>query len=326
MGSVPSQKMSVSSQRGVFSKIQEIESIRVHEAFEAARNGRNHGSSVPTTPIPRSYTFDSALAPQNSDRNRYTNVFPWDATRVHLPVINNQGSDYINASHIRLSTHKYIAAQGPLKNTTHHFWWMCFNESEAQGNDTIVIAMVTPLQESGVTKCFQYWPEAAGEMFDLGPALHKDQYISDSDVSFTVEYVSQEFDQEGDFLKTELKLKFGTKEKTVIHFYYYKWADCRVPPSIEPLIVLSSQIKEIQNLNPKYPPIPIVHCSAGVGRTGTFIILDFLNDQIDKEKFDYSNETIHNLVSTLREQRMMMVQTIHQFNYLYKATDYLTGK
>jgi protein-tyrosine phosphatase len=308
MGSVAAAlSMSLAGQREVFARIQDREAKLIEGAM--------HGDMA-------EHTLNEALSPPNCRRNRYANVFPWDHTRVVLPT-SAQASDYINASYIELSpNNRYIAAQGPLKDTAHHFWWMCYTESERQGNDTILIGMVTPIQEGGVVKCFQYWPQQGDPVVDFSASLRKDRLIGEKD-SFEVRHVSENFHPEGQFLVTQLQVSFNERTKTIYHYYYDQWADCKVPPSIEPLIFLSKEVAAIQSKH-ALPPTPIIHCSAGVGRTGTFIALDYML-HLAQEGGTVSHETLNETISALRLQRMMMVQTFHQFNYLHRAVEILAN-
>ncbi|KAK7684693.1 hypothetical protein QCA50_012276 [Cerrena zonata] len=193
---------------------------RIEEAF-----------STPKTSV---WSVNEALKKSNLYKNRYSNVFPYDKTRVRLPV--EKGSeDYINASYVTLDQNEYIAAQGPLTDTIHHFWAMAYNESEKQNNDTVVIAMVTPLTESGIVKCTQYWPDKTQISFDLSENILEDR-ISIPGGSLKVEYVQESYNAVGDYLLTELLLKSDTKVK--------KWADAKVPPSLSPLCQAKWKIKK----------------------------------------------------------------------------------
>ncbi|KAI5957185.1 PTP1 [Candida jiufengensis] len=295
--------------RNKFDELNEVESNRIIE-----------GLNSPTTSI---WSLTAAISKQNKNRNRYTNVTPWNETRVKLPIKQDSYSDYINASYINLSTSKnsmknsYIACQGPLDNTRNQFWSMCFNESEKQQNDIGIIVMVTPLIEQGLVKCDKYWPEL-GEKWSFGSKNLEDGLIYDD---LTVENINESYDENNDYLLTELILKSGLKQKKIYHFYYYKWADARTPPSSIPLQNLSNHINEIKQLDEQNPPVPIVHCSAGVGRSGTFMVYDhlFKNKAKYKEilKSNPTKDLIYKTVFQLRTQRMMMVQTVYQYNFLY---------
>lgn len=277
------------------------------------------------------WTIDVALEKSNLAKNRYSNVFPWDQNRVRLPVSKEVAPgdehkfNYVNASYITINDQvKYIASQGPLSSTTHHFWAMAWNESESQDNDTIIIAMITPLNESGMVKCFQYWPDKTSEdePVDFSRQLAQDQ-ISIDGGKLAIRYLNETYVDDGDYLLTEMELISSNKTKKVYHYYYYKWADCRTPESIRPLLALSNSIntviKEVTSRG-LGAPVPIVHCSAGVGRTGTFIAIDQLFGANSILKSSHkSADPIFDFVLNLRNNRMMMVQTIHQYNFLYDS-------
>lgn len=260
------------------------------------------------------WSIQTAVMPQNRLRNRYLNVFPWDRTRVPLHTTGVDSSDYINASWVTLSPKaQYIAAQGPLETTVHHFWAMCFGQAVQNNTDTVVVAMVTPLVEMGREKCFKYWPDENRGTWDFSELMARDRIGPNS---LTLAWKSQELHSDG-FTVTTLKLQSGDVSKTVLHYYYEQWQDTKVPDSVEPLVALSEEISAVKNLHPTL--VPVVHCSAGVGRTGTFIAIDYFRNFADP--FDGSHvDPVAEVVTQLRDQRMMMVQTVHQYVFLY---DYL---
>lgn len=295
-------KLPMQDQRMNFNTHNVVESERLNEALNS--------------PNQSDWSISDAVNRQNVQRNRYSNVFPWNKTRVRLPV--EQGhSDYINASYISMDNRvEYIATQGPLEETIHHFWSMCYNESERQKNDTVIIAMVTPLVEGGMKKCSQYWPTKSNPLMNISSLLQDDGIEIPG---LALQYVSESYNEKGDFLRTELELKSKTQLKKVYHLYYYKWADAKVPPSIGPLLSLSEEIRLLKK-SCANEPVPIIHCSAGVGRTGTFIALDQLVREYSNEVLDPGNSQsnpIEGIVTQLRKERMMMVQTVYQYCFLY---------
>ena len=288
-----------SARKSLFSQLQVQELGRIEEAM--------------AVPDMSSWSISDASAPRNASRNRYINVFPWNFNRVHLKVLPNY-SDYINASHIEIdSSSRYIASQGPMPATIHHFWAMCFQQSELQHNDTIIVAMVTPLVENGMTKCCKYWPDEHEPIMYLTNDLHRDGFTE----KLTIEYNSLSWDEEGGFLVSKFTLLTPQKSKTVHHYYYSKWVDSRSPPSARPLVTLSRRIRLLQSTVPNRP-IPIIHCSAGVGRTGTYITVDHLLHHVQSViNPENDRDPILDTVTKLRQQRMMMVQTLHQYEFLY---------
>ncbi|RLV92369.1 Tyrosine-protein phosphatase 1 [Spathaspora sp. JA1] len=309
-------KLTHMNQREKFNELNELEADRIQDALD------HPDSSI--------WSLTQAMKRTNKTRNRYSNVFPWNESRIVLPVKDgNEFSDYINASRIKLSLKEdeqpideYIACQGPLENTFNHFWSMCFNESEIQNNDTSIIVMVTPLTENGMVKCARYWPEL-NETWDFSSDNIQDGI---NIPNLTITNKKETFDSNEDYIITELELVSDDKIKTVYHYYYFKWIDAKVPPSIEPLYKISEDIANIKSTMENNLPVPIVHCSAGVGRSGTFIAFDhlFSRGRIDQfiqlvKKNTFQNDLIYRTVYQLRSQRMMMVQTIHQYNFLYEV-------
>lgn len=287
-----------------------------------------HGYSHPKT---SQWASELGRSRDARGRNRYSNVFPYDRTRVPLPVQDaTTYSDYINASYINIRLPqsentgiRYIATQGPLPHTIHHFWAMCFNESEKQGNDVVIIAMLTPTVESDMVKCSQYWPRDDDPEFDFTELLLED---GSTLKLLSLKHMSSEYNERGQFHCNKLQLRQGSKTKTVYHLYYKGWADTRVPPSLAPLLEMSRVISQLQaTTTTGSHPIPIVHCSAGVGRTGTFMVLDTLlhmdnfHDIGLVREGEHHYDPIFDLVDQLRNNRMMMVQTVHQYRFLYQA-------
>ncbi|OBA19896.1 hypothetical protein METBIDRAFT_45339 [Metschnikowia bicuspidata var. bicuspidata NRRL YB-4993] len=255
------------------------------------------------------WNVNAAFDPVNRNRNRYSNVLPWDKTRVSLsPTLG--GSDYINASYVQLAGSKYIAAQGPLRNTVHHFWAMCFAQAQESGSLSIFIAMVTPLVELNREKCFQYWPTREEGAWDMGKMLDSDRLApNDLRLSWVSEKVTDLF------VLTRFRLQSGDVSKTVYHYYYLGWRDTLTPNSMQPLLLLSAEISALKQTDPNL--VPVVHCSAGVGRTGTFIAIDhFIRADLAK---DPETDIVFETVKTLRDHRMMMVQTVQQYLFLYQA-------
>ena len=297
-------RLLAAEQRANFQKINAAEEARIDEGLRHWKDSK--------------WSMADSLSFENEGRNRYSNVLPWNRSRVKLPLVSSKmGSDYINASYINNGTGcRFIATQGPLENTQHHFWSMCYNESEKQGCDVVIIAMMTPTSEGGITKCSRYWPTPQSPSLDLGEINRLDGIAI---LDLPVHHKKLTPIEGGDIILTEFDLCSSFKRKKVYHFFYQKWADSRVPPSILSLFSLS---RDIRNLQKHYSckPIPIVHCSAGVGRTGTFIVLDELihNKEVLKN-VDLSSDydPICDLVSNLRESRMMMVQTPYQYCFLY---------
>uniref|UniRef100_T1PDP8 protein-tyrosine-phosphatase n=1 Tax=Musca domestica TaxID=7370 RepID=T1PDP8_MUSDO len=222
------------------------------------------------------------------NKNRYADIFPYDKNRVILDI-DADGSDYINASFIDgyRRRKEYIATQGPKPESTTDFWRMVLQ------HNVRVIVMVTQFREGDVIKCHEYYP-------------YKSKGIN------VTEKKKDIFDL---YDRTELSVvheMFGLKQK-VVHFYFKKWPDYGVPTDPMHLITFVRKVKAEKI--PSYSPI-VVHCSAGVGRTGTFIGLDIIMQRLKNE----SKVNIYETVKKLRFQRMKMVQSLAQYTFLYTCT------
>ncbi|XP_060604251.1 receptor-type tyrosine-protein phosphatase S-like isoform X3 [Ruditapes philippinarum] len=230
-------------------------------------------------------------------KNRYTNILPFDHSRVKLrPSDDIEGSDYINANYIPgyTSRREYIATQGPMQATFDDFWRMVWE----QNVDTIV--MLTKLMEKGRHKCDKYWPDLGEPVFygDLVVSLQSESNLSD----YTI-------------MIFEIKMK--EERKMVRHFSYLKWPDMGCPETPELLLEFVKAVKQYGNQVKNKPSTgpTIVHCSAGVGRTGTFIAVDYLLQHIR----DHDEVDIFNLVLDMRNHRLNMVQTEDQYIYIHEC-------
>lgn len=258
------------------------------------------------------WTVHQALQPYNRNKNRYTNVLPWDKTRVKLNAMQG-GSDYINALKLRLGDKAYIATQGPLPSTIHHFWAMCFDQAEQSNLDVVLIVMVTPLEERGMVKCSRYWPVPEDPSFRLGSALEAEN-LAYGDLE--IEYLDSK--KSSYYTLNTFELRSNGKSKRVLHYFYGKWEDAMPPSRMGPLSALADELVENRR---KYPGlVPIVHCSAGVGRTGTLIAYDHLRDESSLESY---SDPVYETILKMREDRMMMVQTWQQVRFLYDVVEVL---
>ncbi|KAI4111380.1 MAG: hypothetical protein LQ339_000579 [Xanthoria mediterranea] len=255
---------------------------------------------------------------QTKLRNRYVNVQPWDKSRIRLQVPPGE-SDYINASPITLEDPRtgvvssYIAAQGPKQTGLSHFWHMIWQQT----SDVAVIVMLTQTAESGREKCFQYFPlDEQAVAISLDPVDPAESAPAGSVRSSEVY-----FDHASRSTIRKLLLTFGEESKVVWHMLFSGWPDFEVPQkedraALFELLRLSAQ-KNHEPSNPR-----IIHCSAGVGRSGSFIALEYLLAQIDSGAIaDITDEEdpIYDVVNRLREQRMMMVQGDAQYAFLYEV-------
>ncbi|KAM9015085.1 receptor-type tyrosine-protein phosphatase eta isoform 2-T2 [Ara ararauna] len=233
----------------------------------------------------------AAELPENRGKNRYNNVLPYDISRVKLSDRSSASDDYINANYMPGYNSKkaFIAAQGPLPNTIEDFWCMIWEKN------IYSIVMLTKCVEQARTKCEQYWP-------DKQPKSYGDIIVTMVSEVVLPEWTIRDFTVE----------KSGTAEgHTVRQFHFTSWPDHGVPETTELLINFRHLVHEYSSQNPIESPT-LVHCSAGVGRTGTFIAIDRLIQQIEME----NTVDVYGVVYDLRMHRPLMVQTEDQYVFL----------
>ncbi|XP_062620198.1 receptor-type tyrosine-protein phosphatase epsilon-like isoform X4 [Saccostrea cucullata] len=244
-----------------------------------------------TLPYGELYKCDDGKREENMVKNRYKTTFPYDHSRVKLRT--NSGSDYINANYIEGAEweREYIAAQGPKQNTLGDFWTMIWQENVTS------IVMVTNLKEGTKVKCNQYWPEA-NKTTDFGAVSVK--LIEEKQYAF---YIVRRMSA----MNNESK-----ESRTVTQFHYTAWPDHGTPEPLCLVVFLDHVTRTGSNQNNS--PI-IVHCSAGIGRTGTYIALDALKRIGQKRK----KINVAEYVKKMRENRMNMVQTYEQYMTIFLA-------
>ncbi|NXA98475.1 PTPRJ phosphatase, partial [Melanocharis versteri] len=233
----------------------------------------------------------AAELPENRGKNRYNNVLPYDISRVKLSNQSSGTGDYINANYMPGYNSKkaFIAAQGPLPNTIEDFWQMIWEKS------IYSIVMLTKCVEQARTKCEQYWP-------DKQPKSYGDIIVTMVSEVVLPEWTIRDFTVE----------KSNTPEShTVRQFHFTSWPDHGVPETTDLLINFRHLVHEYNSQNPMDSPT-LVHCSAGVGRTGTFIAIDRLIQQMEME----NAVDVYGVVYDLRMHRPLMVQTEDQYVFL----------
>uniref|UniRef100_A0A3Q3G0M1 Protein tyrosine phosphatase receptor type Q n=1 Tax=Labrus bergylta TaxID=56723 RepID=A0A3Q3G0M1_9LABR len=237
-------------------------------------------------------TTDADL-PWNKSKNRFPNIKPYNNNRVKLlSEPGTAGSDYINASFVSgyLCPNEFIVTQGPLPGTVADFWRMIWETG------THTIAMLTQCYEKGRIRCHKYWPEDNKPM-----SVFSDILISK---------VSEEVFP--DWTVRTLKVEKHGHYILVRHFNYTSWPEHGVPESCSTLIKFVKAVRAHRHDNSTI----VVHCSAGVGRTGVFVALDHLIQHVR----DHDFVDIYGLVAELRSERMCMVQNLAQYIFLHQST------
>ncbi|XP_058698162.1 receptor-type tyrosine-protein phosphatase F isoform X3 [Poecile atricapillus] len=239
------------------------------------------------------FTWENSNLEVNKPKNRYANVIAYDHSRVILTSIDGvPGSDYINANYIDgyRKQNAYIATQGPLPETLSDFWRMVWEQK------TATIVMMTRLEEKSRVKCDQYWPSRGMETYGMIQVALVD----------TVELATYT-------VRTFALYKNGSNEKTELRqFQFMAWPDHGVPEYPTPILTF---LRRVKACNPTDAGPMVVHCSAGVGRTGCFIVIDAMLERMKHEK----TVDIYGHVTCMRSQRNYMVQTEDQYIFIHEA-------
>ncbi|CAF4516486.1 unnamed protein product [Rotaria sp. Silwood1] len=233
---------------------------------------------------------------ENLDKSRYRDVLPGESTRVKLQD-NTDQNDFINANYVSGYNNQekaYIFTQGPLQATVKDFWRMIWQENIS------IIVMTTNIRESGTMKCYPYWPLRTKEYLNSG--LYQIQ--------------NEKSDQYDSFIITTLllKKKNHSEIRTIYHAHYLKWPDHGIPSGTKDALLFLEKVEYYKDLIKTKSPV-LLHCSAGIGRTGTFCAIDIGIKR-------YLNEKIIDIPSTvvkMRQERAGSVQTEDQYLFVYLA-------
>ncbi|XP_005993866.1 receptor-type tyrosine-protein phosphatase S isoform X1 [Latimeria chalumnae] len=239
------------------------------------------------------FTWEHSNLEVNKPKNRYANVIAYDHSRVILsPIEGIAGSDYINANYIDgyRKQNAYIATQGALPETFGDFWRMVWEQRAA------TVVMMTKLEEKSRIKCDQYWPSRGAETYGMIQVTLLD----------TIELATF-------CVRTFCLHKNGSTEKREVRqFQFTAWPDHGVPEYPTPFLAF---LRRVKTCNPPDAGPIVVHCSAGVGRTGCFIVIDAMLERIKHEK----TVDIYGHVTLMRAQRNYMVQTEDQYSFIHDA-------
>nr|XP_012139448.1 PREDICTED: tyrosine-protein phosphatase Lar isoform X6 [Megachile rotundata] len=239
------------------------------------------------------FTWDHSNMEVNASKNRYANVIAYDHSRVILQTIDGiSGTDYINANYCDgyRKQNAYVATQGPLQETFGDFWRMCWELRSS------TIVMMTKLEERTRIKCDQYWPSRGSETYGL-------MTVTITDVQELATYCIRTF---------QISRAGYSERREIKQLQFTAWPDHGVPEHPAPFLQF---LRRVRSLNPPESGPLIVHCSAGVGRTGCFIVIDSMLERIKHEKMI----DIYGHVTCLRAQRNYMVQTEDQYIFIHDA-------
>ncbi|XP_019712201.1 receptor-type tyrosine-protein phosphatase S-like [Hippocampus comes] len=239
------------------------------------------------------FTWEHSNLEVNKPKNRYANVIAYDHTRVILaPIEGVLGSDYINANYIDgyRKQNAYIATQGPLAETFGDFWRMVWEQRAAS------VVMMTRLEEKSRIKCDQYWPSRGTDTYG------------------TIQVTLLDTMELATFCVRTFSLhKSGSSERREVRqFQFTAWPDHGVPEYPTPFL---NFLRRVKACNPPDAGPIIAHCSAGVGRTGCFIVIDAMLERIRHER----TTDIYGHVTLMRSQRNYMVQTEDQYSFIHEA-------
>lgn len=241
------------------------------------------------------FTMKCARLPANLSKNRYRDISPYDATRVILQE--GTSGDYINASYVNMNiptsgiVNRYIATQGPLPNTTIDFWEMVWEQQ------CTLVVMLTTLVERGRIKCHKYWP---------------DLYETDTYGHLQVSCVRQKETPSFAFREFTLINTQNREERHITHMQYLAWPDHGVPEEASEFLGFVQRVRRSRDgmVEPT-----VVHCSAGIGRTGVLILMETAMCLIE------ANEPVYplDLTRDMRDQRAMLIQTSSQYKFVCEA-------
>ncbi|XP_075538152.1 protein tyrosine phosphatase Meg isoform X2 [Dermacentor variabilis] len=241
------------------------------------------------------YTMKCARLPANLSKNRYRDISPYDVTRVILQE--GTSGDYINASYVNMNiptsgiVNRYIATQGPLPNTTIDFWEMVWEQQ------CTLVVMLTTLVERGRIKCHKYWP---------------DLYETDTYGHLQVSCVRQKETPSFAFREFTLINTQNREERHITHMQYLAWPDHGVPEEASEFLGFVQRVRRSRDgmVEPT-----VVHCSAGIGRTGVLILMETAMCLIE------ANEPVYplDLTRDMRDQRAMLIQTSSQYKFVCEA-------
>ncbi|BES98385.1 tyrosine phosphatase [Nesidiocoris tenuis] len=257
-----------------------------------------HG--IRTESSKNNFTTKAATKPENKNLNRYRDVSPYDHTRI---ILKKGKCDYINANLVKIdkADRRYILTQGPLASTTGHFWLMVWEQKSK------AIIMLNRIIEKNHEKCHLYWP--------MGCANRGQDTLLFTDVDMEVSYVKEEKESYYTIRTLNLKDLSTGETRTVLHFHYTAWPDFGCPQSPAAFLRFLRVVRRSGTLEAEGPAI--VHCSAGIGRSGTFCLVD--SALVIMKKNGNNSISVKDMLLEMRKDRMGLIQTPDQLRFSYLA-------
>ncbi|CAI2346757.1 unnamed protein product [Caenorhabditis sp. 36 PRJEB53466] len=256
---------------------------------------------------------------ENVIKNRYNDIRAFDSTRVKLKKVNgDEHSDYINANFIKSWKKKklFIAAQAPLEATIDDFWRMIWEQ------EVYLVVMVANLMEKNRQQCARYWPEDEitryGDIIvePLGESFYSDYAVRQFDIAHISECGEEVAPNASGVEYANVPMvngeQFSNNSRRILQYHFTNWNDYKAPECSTGMLRFMYILRELPQFNES--PV-VIHCSAGVGRTGTFITIDSMFDQCLAE----GKANVFDFVGNLRRQRNLMVQSVEQYVFIYKA-------
>ncbi|XP_073233033.1 tyrosine-protein phosphatase non-receptor type 1-like isoform X1 [Porites lutea] len=242
----------------------------------------------------------AAKLPENRQLNRYRDVLPYDHSRI---ILKEQSPDYINANLVEVPrlNQSYILTQGPLPHTVEHFWQMIWEQKSA------AVVMLNKVVEKNQKKCFQYWP--CGEVYG-----HVDQMEFGN---FRIYYIQEKGDEFFTIRTLELESVLSGEKRVIYHFHYFTWPDFGVPTSPATFLAFLFEVRKAGVLSSDVGPC-VIHCSAGIGRSGTFVMVDSILKEIEYAE-DMDQISITDVLLEVRQYRAGLIQTPDQLRFTYLA-------
>lgn len=253
--------------------------------------------------------FNKLNKKMDSSLCRYADIRPYEHNTVKL-----KNGNPVNASWIDLPyPHAFIATQGPMNSTIDDFFDMCIE------NDVELIVMLCREIEKNSEKCAKYW--------EVKKSKH-----DGCDISLIKEEKSV-----SNFIERTIEVRYNGKIKEITQIQYLGWPDHGVPEMEESYDNFIKMFTSIEDFEKKYDknqknnkPIPVlVHCSAGIGRTGVFVTLYSLYKEINAQISSCKKEihfNVFNLLRKIKEMRMYSVENFSQYEYIYKFIENLLDK